>query len=51
MNCWFDCSRYCLNDEVCNKIDGSCWFCVDGYMGIKCNIGRLYWKYNFVNLN
>lgn len=51
MNCWFNCSRYCLVGEVCNKIDGSCWFCVDGYMGIKCDIGRLYRKFNFINLN
>uniref|UniRef100_A0A8W8NPK4 protein-tyrosine-phosphatase n=1 Tax=Magallana gigas TaxID=29159 RepID=A0A8W8NPK4_MAGGI len=37
MNCRFNCSRHCLNDKVCNKIDGSCQYCADGYKGIKCN--------------
>lgn len=36
MNCHFNCSRHCLDGEVCNKIDGSCRSCADGYEGIQC---------------
>lgn len=42
VNCRFDCSRHCLNDKMCNKEDGSCQFCADGYKGIKCNTSRLH---------
>lgn len=51
MNCRFDCSSHCLDSEVCNKTDGSCRSCADGYTGIKCDTGRLYRKLNFINSN
>lgn len=31
--CFFNCSGNCINGELCDKINGYCIVCVDGYIG------------------
>lgn len=51
VNCLFNCSGNCFDGKVCDKVNGNCSFCVDGYKGLKCEKSRLYIKYNFVDEN
>lgn len=38
-NCRSNCG-YCVNNEMCNYIDGKCINgCVNGFYWLKCNIG------------
>lgn len=48
MGCIYNCSSYCLNDVICNKIFGICDYgCEVGYLGMLCEIG-LKFKYFFI---
>lgn len=47
-NCSKKCSGHCLDDEVCNHIDGACTGgCQDGYIGIICNKSKILLISNF----
>ncbi|XP_078327529.1 uncharacterized protein LOC111116790 [Crassostrea virginica] len=36
-DCQFNCSGNCLNEEVCDKQNGTCESCAEGYQGVKCD--------------
>ncbi|XP_065941041.1 uncharacterized protein [Magallana gigas] len=36
-NCQYTCSGNCVNGEACDKVNGSCRSCVDGFQGSKCD--------------
>nr|XP_022311506.1 multiple epidermal growth factor-like domains protein 10 isoform X2 [Crassostrea virginica] len=36
-DCQFKCSGNCLNQEVCDKQNGTCESCAEGYQGGKCD--------------
>ncbi|XP_065938298.1 uncharacterized protein [Magallana gigas] len=36
-NCQYTCSGNCVNGEACEKTNGSCRSCVDGFQGSKCD--------------
>ncbi|XP_065938287.1 protein draper-like [Magallana gigas] len=36
-NCQYTCSGNCVNGEACDKTNGSCRLCVDGFQGSKCD--------------
>uniref|UniRef100_A0A8W8NSI4 protein-tyrosine-phosphatase n=1 Tax=Magallana gigas TaxID=29159 RepID=A0A8W8NSI4_MAGGI len=38
-NCYYTCSGNYVNGEACDKTNGSCRSCVDGFLGSKCDRG------------
>nr|XP_022312499.1 multiple epidermal growth factor-like domains protein 10 isoform X2 [Crassostrea virginica] len=36
-DCQFNCSGNCLNQEICDKQNGTCESCAEGYQGGKCD--------------
>ena len=36
-DCQFNCSGNCLKEEVCDKENGACESCAEGYHGGKCD--------------
>lgn len=40
-NCVHQCDRHCINDEPCNKRDGTCEQCSLGWAGKFCNTSKI----------
>ena len=45
-DCQLNCSGNCLNKEICDKQNGACESCAEGYQGGKCDESMLFSQIN-----